>query len=47
VTAVMAFDDLIALGVLQRLFARGVAVSDDMSVVGCDDTFGADFCHPR
>jgi LacI family transcriptional regulator len=46
VTAVVAFNDLIALGVLQRLFARGMAVPDDMSVVGCDDTFGADFCHP-
>jgi LacI family transcriptional regulator len=46
VTAVLAFNDLIALGVLQRLFARGLAVPDDMSVVGCDDTFGADFCHP-
>ncbi len=46
VTAVIAFNDLIALGVLQRLLARGIDVPGDMSVVGCDDTFGADFCHP-
>jgi LacI family transcriptional regulator len=32
--------------VLQRLFDRGLTVPDDMSVVGCDDTFGSDFCHP-
>lgn len=46
VSAVLAFNDLIALGVLQRLQERGLVVPDDMSVVGCDDTFGADFCHP-
>lgn len=46
VTAVVAFNDLIALGVLGRLAARGLSVPGDMSVVGCDDIFGADFCHP-
>jgi LacI family repressor for deo operon, udp, cdd, tsx, nupC, and nupG len=24
----------------------GVRVPEDVSVVGCDDIFGADFCHP-
>lgn len=45
-TAVLTFNDLVAIGVLQRLKERGVRVPLDMSVVGCDDIFGADFCHP-
>lgn len=45
-TAVLAFNDLVAIGILQRLAERGVRVPQDMSVVGCDDIFGADFCHP-
>ena len=35
-----------AIGVLRRLEQRGVAVPDAVSVVGHDDIFGADFCHP-
>lgn len=46
VSAVIAFNDMIALGVLKRLQDRGITVPDQMSVVGCDDAFGADFCHP-
>lgn len=45
-TAVLAFNDLLAIGVLQRLAERGLDVPGDISVVGCDDIFGADFCHP-
>lgn len=37
VTAIVAFNDLMALGVLSRLADRGVAVPERMSVVGFDD----------
>ncbi|MDQ1056886.1 LacI family repressor for deo operon, udp, cdd, tsx, nupC, and nupG [Arthrobacter globiformis] len=46
VTACIAFNDLIAIGMLQRLRERGLRVPQDMSIVGCDDIFGADFCNP-
>ncbi|WIB65187.1 LacI family DNA-binding transcriptional regulator [Curtobacterium sp. MCBD17_040] len=46
VTACIAFNDLIAIGMLRRLRERSVRVPVDMSVVGCDDIFGADFCDP-
>jgi LacI family transcriptional regulator len=46
-TALIAHNDLLAIGVLRRLAGRGVAVPDDISVVGYDDIFGADFCSPR
>ena len=45
-TALVAFNDLLAIGVLRRLEHLGVAVPGQMSVVGFDDIFGADFCHP-
>ena len=31
---------------LQRLSERGVSVPRDLSVIGCDDVLGADFCNP-
>lgn len=46
VTAAVTFNDLLAIGVLRRLRARGISVPDQISVAGCDDIFGADFCHP-
>lgn len=45
-TAGIAFNDLMAIGMLQRLRERGVRVPSDISIVGCDDIFGADFCSP-
>ncbi|MEV4758413.1 LacI family DNA-binding transcriptional regulator [Micromonospora sp. NPDC049559] len=45
-TACVVFNDLLAIGMLTRLRERGVAVPADLSVVGCDDIFGADFCNP-
>jgi DNA-binding LacI/PurR family transcriptional regulator len=46
VSALVAFNDLLAIGALQRLERRGVDVPGEMSVVGYDDIFGSDFCHP-
>ncbi|MCP8938326.1 LacI family transcriptional regulator [Alsobacter sp. SYSU M60028] len=46
VTACIFFNDLLAIGALKRFAERGVAVPGDISVVGCDDIFGADFCNP-
>lgn len=37
VTAAIAFDDLMACGVIAGLAERGVAVPGDFSVIGCDD----------
>ena len=45
-TAAIAFNDLIAIGMLTRLAERKVAVPDDLSVLGFDDIFGAGFCFP-
>ncbi len=45
-TALVAFNDLLAIGVLRRLGERGIAVPDRVSVVGYDDIFGSDFCSP-
>jgi DNA-binding LacI/PurR family transcriptional regulator len=45
-TALVVFNDLLAIGVLQRLEQLGVRVPDELSVVGNDDIFGSDFCNP-
>ncbi|WP_010205930.1 LacI family DNA-binding transcriptional regulator [Salinibacterium sp. PAMC 21357] len=45
-SACVAFNDLLAIGMLARLHDRGVQVPHDVSIVGCDDIFGADFCNP-
>jgi LacI family transcriptional regulator len=45
-TAVMAFNDQLALGVIAGLTRRGVRVPDDVSVVGCDDVPMAEMVAP-
>lgn len=45
-TAVIAYNDLIAIGFMQALQQRGVRVPHDVSVVGNDNIFGSDFCQP-
>lgn len=46
VTAVFAYNDLVAIGLMQELVEARVAVPRDLSVIGFDDIFGADFTTP-
>ncbi|MCP2098657.1 MULTISPECIES: LacI family DNA-binding transcriptional regulator [Actinosynnema] len=46
VTALVAYNDLMALGALERLRERGVVVPDRMAVVGFDDLLYSAVCHP-
>ena len=46
VTAGIFFNDMLAISGLKRFAELGVSVPGDISVVGCDDIFGADFCCP-
>jgi LacI family transcriptional regulator len=46
VTAVIAYNDLVALGLLHRFAARKVAVPDDISLLGFDDIALAEMVHP-
>jgi len=46
VTAVIAYNDVIALGLLSRLNARGIAVPAAISVLGFDDIALAAMVHP-
>ncbi|MDQ4051409.1 MAG: LacI family transcriptional regulator [Actinomycetota bacterium] len=45
-TAIVAHNDLLAIGVVQRLAQRSVRVPDDVSVVGFDNIFAANLCTP-
>lgn len=45
-SAAICFNDPLAIGVMQRLASRGKRVPEDFSVVGCDDSYGSDFCNP-
>jgi LacI family transcriptional regulator len=46
VTAIIAYNDLMALGALSRLTDRGIAVPDEMSVTGFDNLLYAAMCAP-
>ena len=45
-TALVAHNDLLAIGVVQRLKQRSVRVPEDVSVVGFDDIFASSLCTP-
>lgn len=45
-TAVLAYNDLMALGLMQRLAGRGVRVGTDVSVIGIDDIWLAPMTTP-
>ncbi|MFH8250148.1 LacI family DNA-binding transcriptional regulator [Microbacterium sp. B2969] len=46
VTAVVAFNDLIAIGLMQAMSSAGVRVPGQMSVAGFDDIFGSELIVP-
>ena len=45
-TAVVTYNDLVAIGLLARLHARGISVPGDLSVVGIDDIAMAGMSRP-
>ena len=45
-TAIVAHNDLLAIGVVQRLAQRCIRVPEDVSVVGFDNIFAAGLCTP-
>ena len=45
-SAVIAFNDLVAMGILSRLRQRGVEVPADISVVGTDDVLVSEATQP-
>jgi DNA-binding LacI/PurR family transcriptional regulator len=45
-TAILAFNDVSALGAIRALFEAGLRVPEDVSVVGFDDIQSAEFQHP-
>lgn len=45
-TALVAVNDLTAVGLLQRALELGIRTPDDLSIVGFDDVLLARFCHP-
>jgi LacI family transcriptional regulator, galactose operon repressor len=45
-TAVLAFNDVSALGAIRALFEAGRRVPEDVSVIGFDDIQSAEFQHP-
>lgn len=44
-TALVAHNDLLGIGIMQRLATRGISVPEDVSVVGFDDIFAAELVH--
>ncbi len=45
-TALVAHNDLLAIGMIKRLAERSVQVPDEVSVVGFDNIFASDLCTP-
>ena len=45
-TAVIAYDDMIALGVMTRMNERGIEVGEQLSVIGVDDSLMSGMAYP-
>jgi DNA-binding LacI/PurR family transcriptional regulator len=45
-TAVIAINDLVAMGALRQLHRMSIRVPEDMAVVGCDNQFFSAYTHP-
>lgn len=45
-TAVITYNDLIAIGFMRGLTRMGARIPADVSVIGFDNIFGSDFCSP-
>jgi len=45
-TAVLAYNDLLAIGIMLELRSRGVEMPTQLSLIGFDDIFGSDFTTP-
>lgn len=45
-TAVLAYNDLLAIGLIRGLTQAGVRVPEQISIIGFDNVFGSDFCTP-
>jgi len=46
VTAVVAYNDLMAIGLVREAIAQGIDVPSALSVIGFDNIFGSDFTSP-
>jgi len=45
-TGVVAYNDLMAIGLMRGLLQGGARIPGDVSVIGFDNIFGSDFCSP-
>lgn len=45
-TAVICYNDLMAIGLMRELQAAGLAIPHDLSIMGFDNIFGSDFTTP-
>jgi len=46
VSAVIAYNDLMGIGLMREAQSRGMSVPGDLSVIGFDNVFGSDFTSP-
>lgn len=46
VTAIIAYNDLMGIGLLRAATAAGVKIPEDLSIIGFDNIFGSDFTSP-